>query len=106
MVIRRVRATPGGTDAYGDPVESTTSTTVIPRAFVAPQQGSENNDPGRAGVTVGLTLYAPPGTDLLHTDQVDIDGVRYDVEGEVAAWEHPFTGWRPGVVVALRRAQG
>jgi hypothetical protein len=106
VVICRVRATPGGVDAYGDPVASTSTSVQIRGAFVAPRQTDENNDPGRAGVTVGLNLYAPPGTDLVHTDQVTVDGDLFDLDGEVADWVHPGTGWTPGLVVALSRAQG
>jgi hypothetical protein len=31
------------------------------------------------------------------------DGNFYDVLGEAALWENPFTGWRPGFEAALER---
>ena len=106
MVISRIRHTPGGLDQYGDPVPSSVSETTIPGAFVAPRMSEELQTRSRAGVAVGLTLFAPAGTDLRFTDQVRVDGDVFDVDGEVARWEHPGSGWAPGITVALKRAQG
>lgn len=111
-MISRVRHTPGGVDEYGDPITSSPSTTELVGAFTAPRdavgsrESSEINQRGRAGVIVGLTLYAPYGTDLRRDDQVDIDGTLFDVEGEVGSWRNPFTSWEAGIEVALRRATG
>lgn len=93
-------------DQYGDPTGAPTED-PIPGAFVAPRTSSAvDGEPGRAGVVVGLTLYAPVGTDLEHTDRVKVDGVLYDIEGEIADWTSPLSGWRSGVTVDLRRAEG
>jgi hypothetical protein len=112
MTISRVRRSPGGYDEYGDPVESTTTTSEIEGAFVAPRLDTslggtgEVMSRGRAGVIVGLTLYAPYGVDLTRDDQIDVDGVRYDIEGEPGAWKNGLTGWAAGIEAALRRAEG
>lgn len=106
MTIVRVRATPGGTDQYGDPLPSTEDREPLPGAFTAPRESSDIEDRGREGVIVGLTLYAPHGSDVLHTDQIEVDGVLYDVDGEVGSWEHPMSGWKPGITAALSRATG
>lgn len=110
-VIQRRRPATVGFDADGDPASGSPTDTTIAGAFSAPRDaavaaGSEILDTGRQGVIVGLTLYAPAGTDLLHTDQVLVDGIVYEIDGEVATWEHPKTGWRPGIVAALRRSAG
>lgn len=105
-MISRVRRAPGGLDEYGDPVESTSTSTELVGAFTAPRPESEITSRGRAGVIVGLTLYAPFGTDLVHTDQVDVDGTLFEVEGEVGSWRNPLTGWEAGIEVALRRTAG
>jgi hypothetical protein len=105
-VIVQVRPNPGGHDAYGDPVAGTVQRAIIEGAFVAPRQSTEPDDRGRAGVVVGLTLYAPHGTQIAPSDLIEVDGVSYHVEGEPGVWEHPATGWRPGVVAALTRAAG
>lgn len=106
MNIERVRRQPGGVDAYGDPVAGTLEVTPIPGAFVAPRMSDEIQTRGRSGVVVGLTLFAPHGTDLRFDDQVRVDQTLFDVDGEVARWEHPRSGWQPGLTCALRRAQG
>lgn len=106
MTISRVRRSPGGVDDYGDPIDSTTATTELVGAFVAPRETSEIRGRGRAGVIVGLTLYAPYGTDLVHTDQIDVDGELFELEGEIGPWRNPFTEWEAGIEVALRRVAG
>ena len=100
-----IRVRPGGLDRYGDPVGSPSRTT-LPGCAVAPRTSSDVTDRGRQGVIVGMTLYAPHGTDLLHTDQVEVDGVLHDIDGEPGSWVNPFSGWRAGVEVALKRAAG
>lgn len=105
MVVR-VRSAPGGTDEYGDPVASTTSRTTLAEAFVAPRETSEIVNRGRAGVIVGLTLFAPYDTDLVYTDQIEVDGVLYDIEGEPGRWRNPHTDWEAGIQAALVRASG
>ena len=137
--ILRRRENPAGYDNDGDPVAGTVAYAELGGAFLAPRDAavaaaSEVLDTGRQGVVVGLTLYAPANTDLVHTDQIVVadatplrdeagdwllneqgfplfaegveNGVLYDIDGEVALWEHPMTGWRPGIVAALRRAAG
>ena len=99
-----VRASPGGVDAYGDPLPGDASRVDVPGCAVAPRYSSEPSERGRQGVIVGLTVYGPDV--FLSTDQVEVRGVLYDVEGEPGFWENPFTGWAPGVEVALRRAEG
>jgi hypothetical protein len=107
-----VRGVPGGTDQYGDRVEGTEERIPVPGAIVAPRRvgagtaSIETADYGRQGVVVGMTLYLPPGTDLKRTDDVEIDGERFTVEGESGEWASPYTGRRHGMEVAVRRAEG
>lgn len=105
-MIKRIRQSPGGTDQYGDPIPGTTTVTAMPEAFVAPRTTEDVDDRGRTGVIVGLTLFAPYSTDLTYTDQIEVDGVLYDIEGEPGRWKNPFTGWEAGIQAALTRAQG
>lgn len=106
MTIVRVRAVPGGFDEYGDPVSSTAGRVTLDGAFTAPRSSEDNDDRGRVGVIVGLSLFAPYGTDLLYTDQVEVDGVLYDIEGEPGYWRNPLSTWEAGVEVALKRSIG
>lgn len=105
-VIVRIRGNPGGEDEYGDPVTGTEDRTTLAGAFVAPRETSEIDNRGRAGVIVGLTLFAPYETDLRYDDRIEVDGVLYDIEGEPGRWRNPFTDWEAGIQAALVRSSG
>ena len=104
IVIRHT--TPGGVDNKGDPVGGTSADTTVAGAFVAPRESTDVNDVGRVGVVIGLTLYLPYDTDIEHGDQVLVDDVLYEVDGEEGDWLQPMTGWQAGTTVALKRASG
>lgn len=106
MAIYRLRRTPGGVDEYGDPIESTVSRMLLEGSFTAPRVSDDITNRGRAGVIVGLTLFAPYNSDLVHTDQIEVDGQVYEIEGEPGRWRNPMTGWEAGTQAALVRAQG
>ena len=77
--------------------------TESPGWAFAPRPGDETTTSDSPSVIVGLTGYGPPGADVLPTDRLEVRGDVYEVEGEVGEWRSPFTGWEPGVEVALRR---
>lgn len=78
----------------------------LPGAFTAPRTSTDLNDRGSSGVTVGLTLFADFDADLAADDLVEVDGAVYRIDGEIAAWKHPHTGWEAGVTAALVAARG
>lgn len=108
--VTLVRPGPPTQDEYGNDVPGPSTETPLPGCGVAPRDGNSsagNEDTkGRDQVIVGLTLYAPPGTDLRPTDRVRIGGVLYEVEGEAGAFRSPFTGSSGPVVAALERVTG
>lgn len=104
--ITVLRDFPGGFDEYGDPITSTTTRTDIAGCAIAPRYSSEPNAPGRNGVIVGLTIFAPYGSNILFTDRIEIAGVVYLVEGSPENWKNPFTGSTPGMEIAVKRAVG
>lgn len=111
QTVTIVRGTPGGRDEYGDTIAGTSERIDVTGCAVAPRSSErrtsdEGTERGRYGVIVGLSLYAPPGTVLRRTDQIEIDGVLYDVDGETGVWRNPYTTAVRGVEVALRRAEG
>src|SRR5690606_26282497 len=77
----------------------------IPGCGVAPRQAGEQIGAGRIAVTSGVTLYVPPGADVLPSDRFEVRGVEYEVDGEPAVWRSPFTGWEPGREVVLTRVE-
>jgi len=103
--VVRIRTAPGGTDPYGDPIPSTTTRTDITRCIVEPTGSTEGAARGRIGVVTSWTISAPPGTDVLSTDQLEVRGVSSDVEGEIGDWRTD-TGGPGSVTVRVKRAVG
>lgn len=86
---------------------STATETPLPGLWaVEPRPVGEPTQDARNAVTSGFTLYGPPGVDLTPADRVRVRGDVYEVDGEVAAWRNPFSGWEPGVVVQTKRVEG
>lgn len=54
-----------------------------------------------------LTLFAPAESDITYTDRVTFpDGTQWDVWGYPADFASPFTGFKAGMQVPLRRFTG
>ncbi|WP_329520511.1 hypothetical protein [Spirillospora sp. NBC_01491] len=101
--ITRIRLTPGGRDAYGDPLGDIKDRLDITPCALAPRQSGEQIGDGRYAVTSGMDLYAPAGADILPSDRIEARGVVYEVDGEPGDWVSPYTSRRPGLVVPLTR---
>lgn len=101
-----VRVRPLGYDDNGDPIEGDPDRLDLEGCTVAPRSSGDIADRGRQGVIGGLSLYAPYGVDIVHTDLVEVDGVLYEVDGDPGPWKSPFTEWEAGVEIALKRAAG
>lgn len=78
----------------------------IPGCGFNPGQSSEPVQDARNSVVTQPEVYAPAGTDVLAGDRLVVRGVTYDVDGTPADWRSPFTGWAPGLVVALKGVEG
>lgn len=95
------------TDRYGNEVPGPWAvSSVIDGCGMAPRSSSDVTDAGRQGVIVGFTLYAPHDADIGPHDRVEVDGDMFEVEGDIGRWASPFTGWAPGLEVALRKVEG
>lgn len=104
----------------GDPVAASSAHTVAgcgwaPRTQGAGPSSGSIDQRARQGVLEGLTLYAPFGSDITHTDRVVLAAVTlstvgehqvYEVDGEAGDWENFYTGRRHGMEIAIRRAAG
>jgi len=83
--VTLLRDSPGGTNAYGDPIESTTARIDHPLCLVAPSGSTEATDRGSEGVYTRWTVYDPtPGA--LHTDGIEIGGIVCRIDGEIGDW--------------------
>lgn len=99
-------------DRYGNRVRdwAAADETDIEGCAVAPRQAGgvagEETSSGRQGVLVGMTVYTPPGADVVATDRMRVRGQLFEVDGEPSDWRNPFTTLARGVEVALRRVDG
>lgn len=101
-----VRAySPGTVDVHGNPAPAYAAAVPVPVYAIAPRT-SEEPDPDRGAVVVGLAVLAPVGTVVGPHDLVDIDGYEFEVDGEDADWTKGPFGWEPGVAFNLKRTEG
>lgn len=88
---------PGGTTPFGDPLPG--SSHSVDGCLFAPRSSNESSDFANTVIT-GAQLFGPAGADIKATDQIQVRGVVYDVEGDVGDWG------KAGVQVALERSTG
>jgi hypothetical protein len=93
---------PAALDRNGDPTGAAVEHTVD-RCLIAPTEGAENTDHADTVITE-FTVYAPPGADVLATDQVRGGGVLGDLVYEVVA--RPRAWLAEGLVFNLRAVTG
>lgn len=96
-------------DGYGGVVTDwslPTTDVVIGGVGLAPRVDDEIGTPGRGGVVIGFTLYAPFGVDVTFEDRLVTPYGLFEVEGEPGPWRNPMTGWEAGTTMALRRVVG
>lgn len=101
--ITLVKRTKGAPDAFGNDTWTTTETTVKgacnPGASVELVQGQDL-------LTVQPSVYLPADVDVSAVDAVTVAGLTYEVDGSPNLWVNPYTGWRAGLEVKLRRVTG
>lgn len=97
-------------DAYsGEATErdwSAPDTLDIDGVAIAPSSSAEINTENRSSVTTSMSLYGAPGIDVLPQDRIRARSGLWQVEGEVADWKSPFTGWNPGVEFSVKKVAG
>jgi hypothetical protein len=118
VTIRVLRTGPSpGRDARGQPLPGTAQTFDVPGCVVTPRESAPQvggaQQQGRDTVIVGITIYAPPGTDIRTTDRIQVtvgrryQGVTFQVTGEPGDWgRSAFTGTRGPVQFAADRVTG
>lgn len=111
-----VRTTPGtGFPRMGDASDSDIVVeTDVPGCSVYPNTVTETVSRktgtelinGQDTVVFGLTVLMPPDTDIQATDQVSVDDVLYEVNGQPSVWKSPATGRFSCVEVQLKAGKG
>lgn len=99
--ITQTRRSSTSTDSYGQPVFTTTTSTV--NATVSARVSGTNFDADQIVVTDGLTIYLPTGHDVQDDDTFTIRGKLYEIDGEAFDWRDGLGSWSPGTVVNLQR---
>jgi SPP1 family predicted phage head-tail adaptor len=99
--ITRTRRSSTSVDSYGQPVFTTTTSTV--NAIVSARVSGTNFDADQIVVTDGLTVYLPSGYDVRDDDTFTIRGKVYEIDGEAFDWRDGLGSWSPGTVVNLQR---
>lgn len=74
---------------------------IVPRS----ESGVDETTFRQQTTIVGVTVYAPPFTDVEPTDQVTARGVRWQVDGEPGDYRSAG-GRRKVVAIQLRRVEG
>ena len=98
------RRTASGRDAHGN-TTWTTAEIPVDECAVWPT-GSTEQVQGQDQTSERLTVWFPYGTDVRSTDQMQVRGLAYTVEGLPSSWASPFTATRAGVEVRLERVRG
>lgn len=97
---------------FGDRTDTTSHT--ITGCAVAPSfsGGGRDRSTEQGGnladtVSTGQVLYGPYDADIQASDVIETpDGLRYQVQGDIARWASPFTGVRSGCQVTMERVRG
>lgn len=82
------------------------STLVILGCAFDPGTSTEPLERGRDAVLTQPTVYAPAGSDVLAGDRLVVRGRTWEVDGDPGDFRSPFTGWHPGVAIALKAVSG
>lgn len=73
---------------------------------IAPSSSQETTTDDRTTTTTRMSLYGPPGMDVLAKDRIVARSGLWEVDGEVADYRNALTGWNPGVEFAIRKVVG
>ncbi len=104
--ITRLRREKVGEDRYNQPVYGDVPTELQGAGF-DPGDATESLTAGGAASSTTPTLYFYKSKpDIVRGDQIQVRGVKYQVEGDPGVWVSPFTGQLAGTTVRLTRSEG
>ncbi|MDJ0321661.1 hypothetical protein [Pseudarthrobacter sp. PS3-L1] len=73
---------------------------------IAPSSSSETVADNRGQVITQMSIYCGVDQDVAEHDRIRDRNVLWEVQGEVAQWRNPFTGWAPGAEFSIRKVTG
>lgn len=105
--VNRYRRTVTGTDPYGNEITTLTGPVPITGCSWDPRSSEEETNAGRQAVVSGLMWYCTdPNVDVVSSDILEVDGIRYEVDGEVGRYKGARFPQNNHAVAALRRVEG
>lgn len=104
MLIQHEVYQPGAKNSHNNPVDAWAAPVVLSVFGYGPREDS--TEPGGTQVIVGLEVYAPKTSTVGAKDRLIVDGHRYEVDGEIADWTNGPFGYKPGIVINLKRVEG
>jgi hypothetical protein len=104
QTVTLIKRSVNGTDGYGNDTYGETTVKVSP--CVIQPSGSTEDIQWTDEVATDLTVFMPYGTDVDAVDAVDINGVRYEVQGDVSSWVSPFSGKTSPIQMRVRKVTG
>lgn len=105
--VSRVPWSSSGTDVHGNPVDVYgTPVAIDVYGWSTPSSSGANREPVDDRVIVDMQLFVPPDTVVDHRDRFVLPTGTFEVEGEIADYNHGPFGFRPGSVINLRRVEG
>lgn len=107
--VTRLRGTPSSDPYSSAPTDldwDDPDELEIPGCGFNPGQSSEPVQNARNAVITKPEVYAPADADVLAGDRLVVRGKTYEIDGDPQDWRSPFTGWRPGLVLVLKRVEG
>jgi len=78
---------------------------IIDGCLVQPASTTLTQDGRIEGISEGLTVYFPPGTDVASGDRIAYDGQVYIIAGEIKKWKSP-SGAVSNLQASLERWKG
>ena len=95
-----------GVDGHGNTVVAFSPPVDMAVYGWAPATADETFGSSESRVVTELRLYVPAGTDIRPRDQVVLPSGTFEVHAHPEDFNYGPFGWRPGVVVNLRRVEG
>lgn len=73
---------------------------------IAPSSSTEPVSDDRQQLTTQMSIYCSSTDDVLPMDRIRASSGLWSVEGEVADWTNPLTGWNPGAEFRIKKVSG
>lgn len=101
-----LRVTGGGYDSNDDPIPKVIERIPVMALAVAPGVSQESSQRGREMLSAQLTVYMPSTPTPTENDELEVRGVRYQIEGRPIEWKSPFGTGPSGYEILCKFAQG